>query len=69
MNTKTFILDFADEPIVQTPTNCKVFKFQNQKRKRNKKTNAVEEKAKSTSVVSKSMIMDDIQFYLDLFKD
>lgn len=70
METKTFILDFSDESIVLEPDKCKVFRFKVDKRKR-KKTNVVEEKPKPkpTSLVSKSMIMDDIQFYLDLFKD
>jgi hypothetical protein len=68
MDTKTFILDFADEPIVQTSINCTIFKFQNQKRKRNKKTVTVESNQKPV-YVSNHSINDDIQFYLDLFSD
>ena len=66
-----FILDFSDESIVTESSNCKEFKFKHNRRKRNKSVAVIAEpeKAIKSNLVKRSIVMEEVQFFIDLFGD
>ncbi len=66
--TKQFILDFSDDSIVDISTKCKTFRFNNNKRKRNnKKLDDSNNNHDKTNLVKRSIVMEEVNFFLDLF--
>lgn len=66
MDSKKFIVDFSDECIVQHSNNIKVFRFKPMRRKR---TTISVPPEPSTNLVKRSIVMDEVNFFLDLFGD
>ena len=70
MESSKFILDFSDESIVTESSNCKVFKFKHERRKRNKPVVEVaitEPEKPKLNLVKRSIVMEEVQFFIDLF--
>ena len=67
MDSKKFIVDFSDECIVQHSNNIKVFRFKPMRRKRT--TVTISPPEPSINLVKRSIVMEEVNFFLDIFGD